>query len=77
MGGDGRTGREAVGDPISIPAPAWGATVCGEEADSYYKISIPAPAWGATGMDVVEFFSEFNFNSRPRVGGDHCVYVVL
>jgi len=35
-------------DPVSIHAPAWGATACADELDALGVVSIHAPAWGAT-----------------------------
>ena len=34
--------------PVSIHAPAWGATCCDKGAGVFDEVSIHAPAWGAT-----------------------------
>ena len=48
MGGD--TSACVVGfvEPVSIHAPAWGATLTLFYVDPPYLVSIHAPAWGAT-----------------------------
>ena len=71
---------------ISIHAPAWGATGFSRFAELRNIISIHAPAWGATSPLYLPM-SAFNFNSRPRVGGDstiaqfywqsHCSYTAF
>ena len=46
--------------PISIRAPAWGATIGSIFVSKFSYISIRAPAWGATkgfdGVDVEKLF---------------------
>ena len=70
VGGDVVRLVDAFVTEISIPAPAWGATVRDGVSYSEAIISIPAPAWGAT--DLRRSFARLlkDFNSRPRVGGD-------
>ena len=48
-----------------------GATEKEAAADKSVCISIPAPAWGATHSSRFPSLSRSDFNSRPRVGGDH------
>ena len=56
--------------PVSIHAPAWGATcaeLCSEEGR---VVSIHAPAWGATYISTPRRQSTARFNPRARVGRD-------
>ena len=46
----GAAGAAAMGQEISIHAPAWGATAEFDLMDDPKWISIHAPGWGATGM---------------------------
>ena len=38
--------------PVSIHAPAWGATTLQTLIRSFFKVSIHAPAWGATRLGI-------------------------
>ena len=61
------TGRQIA---ISIHAPAQGATFSARMGDCEKHISIHAPAQGATGFCQSFKHKIFNFNPRPRAGGD-------
>ena len=70
MGGDKQASANYGIGPISIHAPAWGAT-----NEHIYNavtalISIHAPAWGATACYVVAFSSK-QFQFTPPRGGRH------
>ena len=56
--------------PISIHAPAWGATNRANAQFPVIIISIHAPAWGATELGQADFRWRQNFNPRTRVGCD-------
>ena len=56
--------------PISIHAPAWGATQSGDHRGQRRTISIHAPAWGATGGRAILRFNGEHFNPRTRMGCD-------
>ena len=56
--------------PISIHAPAWGATSDGHRHPGHLRISIHAPAWGATTAPYAEGSSTTDFNPRSRMGSD-------
>ena len=56
--------------PVSIRAPAWGATYARCVMMSMLIVSIRAPAWGATVcFHLVSAYNQ-RFNSRSRVGSD-------
>ena len=59
---------------ISIHAPAWGATILGQQNDKDRIISIHAPAWGATNSFFIVLPPYRYFNPRSRVGSDWCRY---
>ncbi len=48
MGGDVSDGYRLLDDPVSIHAPAWGATASGRCEANHPIVSIHAPAWVAT-----------------------------
>ena len=56
--------------PVSIHAPAWGATIPAVWCGYLCSVSIHAPAWGATlrTVDTTDFRG--GFNPRTRVGCD-------
>ena len=56
--------------PVSIHAPAWGATADEQLSDEPRIVSIHAPAWGATGIDETRQTVVRSFNPRARVGRD-------
>ena len=56
--------------PVSIHAPAWGATACADESLHEAHVSIHAPAWGATATDTRHSDFDNRFNPRTRVGCD-------
>ena len=56
---------------ISIHAPARGATGEYNTRDDGVVISIHAPARGATVLQGLQPKRAFDFNPRPREGGDH------
>ena len=56
--------------PVSIHAPAWGATSARALSSFPRSVSIHAPAWGATICMVTSPFGVFSFNPRTRVGCD-------
>ena len=58
------------GMPVSIHAPAWGATEGFGFAVRMPVISIHAPAWGATQWHVGGGEAKDYFNPRTRVGCD-------
>ena len=71
MGSDRQTpAKQRHRFPISIHAPAWGAT--NQLLQSYHdeRISIHAPAWGATALQRGICQAFFYFNPRSRVGSD-------
>ena len=62
---------ESGGDPVSIHAPAWGATTrrpC--PGVLVFHVSIHAPAWGATFPPFPAAALSAGFNPRTRVGCD-------
>ncbi len=56
--------------PVSIRAPAWGATPTLAPNSHLRSVSIRAPAWGATRKLLSALLVTRRFNPRPRVGGD-------
>ncbi len=48
MGSDGMPKAYTFPKPVSIRAPAWGATKVGTGGQGGSGVSIRAPAWGAT-----------------------------
>ena len=60
--------------PISIHAPAWGATVYFSVRASLMIISIHAPAWGATDQSQGCRCDRADFNPRTRMGCDIVVF---
>ena len=56
--------------PISIHAPAWGATDRHLGKGLLNKISIHAPAWGATRRSTRYVYNVQHFNPRSRMGSD-------
>ena len=56
--------------PVSIHAPAWGATRMAEHRSRKYAVSIHAPAWGATSVRPLCPGPAACFNPRTRVGCD-------
>jgi len=56
--------------PVSIHAPAWGATSTLKLALADEQVSIHAPAWGATATFGASPHCEISFNPRARVGRD-------
>ena len=56
--------------PISIHAPARGATDVRPEYNFHLDISIHAPARGATESNEGLFYLLYNFNPRSREGSD-------
>ena len=62
--------------PISIHAPAKGATVSYLESDTYHNISIHAPAKGATFLWICKRYICWYFNPRSREGSDRLAYAV-
>ena len=69
--GERRCGAQScpASRPVSIRAPAWGATATLPNAVSMCAVSIRAPAWGATSEEAV-YRIIAGFNSRSRVGSD-------
>ena len=57
-------------NPISIHAPAWGATLYLKDIVDSVEISIHAPAWGATSAATSVYTDISDFNPRSRVGSD-------
>ncbi len=56
--------------PVSIHAPAWGATRSARSVAGSSWVSIHAPAWGATVGGAALFCTPRCFNPRTRVGCD-------
>jgi len=57
-------------NPVSIHAPAWGATdICRLTMQSV-RVSIHAPAWGATAIQNQNRRNNLCFNPRARMGRD-------
>ena len=56
--------------PVSIHAPAWGATIVFLLFKACDTVSIHAPAWGATPESPVLVILRLSFNPRTRVGCD-------
>ena len=56
--------------PVSIHAPAWGATYFILCSRVERRVSIHAPAWGATFLQGLQLFGDSSFNPRTRVGCD-------
>ncbi len=57
-------------NPVSIHAPAWGATVKGMILVYLMHVSIHAPAWGATKSAFRPSRFIHCFNPRARMGRD-------
>ena len=55
--------------PVSIHAPAWGATRKDCWCPSLAQVSIHAPAWGATGKQIGQTSKMPVFQSTPPRGG--------
>ena len=62
-------------NPVSIHAPAWGATRGAVKRPYCATVSIHAPAWGATGVLDARGAELQGFNPRSRVGSDHAKVV--
>ena len=76
MGSDRRSGgRVPALFPVSIHAPAWGATISGSSALRRRGVSIHAPAWGATPYEVDRRRFRSCFNPRSRMGSDSGIFV--
>ena len=60
----------ALKSPVSIHAPAWGATARSRRATHARSVSIHAPAWGATATTPRSLLLGRSFNSRSRMGSD-------
>ena len=59
--------QSSVDDPVSIHAPAWGATLVPLLFDGMQSVSIHAPAWGATSAIRCSGGQPHQFQStRPR-----------
>ena len=56
--------------PVSIHAPAWGATKNQQQQNRFCQVSIHAPAWGATTSRYTTSWEITSFNPRARVGRD-------
>ena len=61
---------------VSIHAPTWGATRCGDQLRNQQPVSIHAPTWGATSR--LHFTSTLHhcFNPRAHVGRDQDIGVL-
>ena len=71
MGGDDALKMEYVTTKtFQFPPPRGGRLLFAQAEDMADTISIPAPAWGATNRFRALNLIVYNFNSRPRVGGD-------
>ena len=62
--------RPTFDGPISIHAPAWGATIQRKNFFVRRQISIHAPAWGATIRTCRKSITRWHFNPRTRMGCD-------
>ena len=73
VGCDFRTrGEDGTSVPVSIHAPAWGATQALLRVLHLLLVSIHAPAWGATDSGAASLSTLHCFNPRTRVGCDFC-----
>ena len=70
MGSDTQRQGIILFKPISIHAPAWGATKQEAETCLSVIISIHAPAWGATLSPLHRSTKSAYFNPRSRMGSD-------
>ena len=70
VGRDNTPNKSGRDSPISIHAPAWGATLFFSGTVSMRSISIHAPAWGATPVGRYAAHLRGYFNPRARVGRD-------
>ena len=70
MGRDRPPGTAARPAPVSIHAPAWGATYSRMGLDAEPPVSIHAPAWGATASIARDQGLKRSFNPRARMGRD-------
>ena len=59
--------------PVSIHAPAWGATQLMHNGPIRSLVSIHAPAWGATSANLSSSATIPSFNPRSRVGSDRLI----
>ena len=62
--------RRPAARPVSIHAPARGATLRGRTTGRSRIVSIHAPARGATSSQIRARRNTMSFNPRPRAGGD-------
>ncbi len=67
-------GGSAIRLPVSIHAPAWGATHEGLHIFKPSPVSIHAPAWGATLCFFLYILFVSGFNPRARVGRDGILF---
>ncbi len=74
-GGDTRGNRIPSPGPVSIRAPARGATSVTHLTDAERSVSIRAPARGATPRPTRPGRRSARFDPRPRTGGDFNVTV--
>ena len=65
-----RTAARFPESPVSIHAPAWGATQTQPHWICWEPVSIHAPAWGATYSILTGEYRKGGFNPRTRVGCD-------
>ena len=71
VGSDGLYGEPSGHQPVSIHAPAWGATCRSQGGQTLSHVSIHAPAWGATRSAFLlrhtrRFQSTLPRGERPR-----------
>ena len=70
MGSDAMDSQIAALIPVSIHAPAWGATFSTFAPIMPLSVSIHAPAWGATAANCYTYIPSESFNPRSRMGSD-------
>ena len=70
MGSDHQHPDAPNGEPVSIHAPAWGATTTDNAVPIKVYVSIHAPAWGATIPPNPLLPLARGFNPRSRMGSD-------
>ena len=68
VGCDGADNTTLPSSPVSIHAPAWGATPCSCDSRELRRVSIHAPAWGATVMVIDKLAYTFVSIHAPAWG---------
>ena len=77
VGCDGADNTTLPSSPVSIHAPAWGATPCSCDSRELRRVSIHAPAWGATVMVIDKLAYTFVSIHAPAWGATKRLRAIL